>query len=305
MVVAGAAECLDVVGYHPYGFSADADAEPGVASADPTQNCANGFCFRGAELFYDVMQTVGMTETLMWSTETGWLVDPPDDCLSQPGWPDRAWQIVSRQKQAENLVEAFTYARTNWPWMGGIFVFNLNFNRAPWIPDTCEQMRYYAVQGRPAETALTEMPKLYSMLAPAELLVTPASVTHTFAVTEQPYTATVVLRVQNVGDLPLTYTLSLSAFTPTAAELAPAGTLTATILTASVMTPTGMLAGGAETAVLVQILANNQPTGTLTATWTIDANEGTLNVPVTIPVTVRIVETVYPQYIPFVRRHAN
>ena len=45
----GAAACFDALGYHPYGYSADFDAPPDIASGDPTQNCANGFCFRGVE----------------------------------------------------------------------------------------------------------------------------------------------------------------------------------------------------------------------------------------------------------------
>ncbi len=56
----GGGACLDVVGYHPYGYSADYDAVPDVTSADPTQNCLQGFCFRGAEKIYEIMQQKGL-----------------------------------------------------------------------------------------------------------------------------------------------------------------------------------------------------------------------------------------------------
>ena len=39
-----------------------------------------------------------------------------------------------------------------------MFVFNLDFNAAPYYED-CEQMRYYSLLGTPAEQALTEMPQ--------------------------------------------------------------------------------------------------------------------------------------------------
>ncbi|MFZ1395658.1 MAG: hypothetical protein WAS33_02115, partial [Candidatus Promineifilaceae bacterium] len=147
--------CFDVFGYHPYGYSADFDAAPDVASADPTQNCANGFCFRGVEKIYAILQANGLGDKQIFATEFGWIVEPPANCLSSPSWSGRAWQIVSEPKQADNLVGAYEYATTNYPWLSGMFIFNLNFNVAPWITDQCEQMRYYAVANRPAEAALT------------------------------------------------------------------------------------------------------------------------------------------------------
>jgi hypothetical protein len=127
-VAANGADCLDVVGYHPYGFSADFDAPPDIPSADATQNCANGFCFRGVEKFYELMQTLGLEHRKVWATEFGWIVQPPETCLDDPSWQGRLWQIVSEEKQAANLVGAFQHAATNWSWMGAMFIFNLNFN---------------------------------------------------------------------------------------------------------------------------------------------------------------------------------
>ena len=106
LIAAGGGACLDAVGYHPYGFSADYDAAPDVAIRPiPRRNCAcNGFCFRGAEKIYEIMQQHGLGDKKVWATEFGWITRPPDDCLGDPSWGGRAWQIVSDEKQAANLV---------------------------------------------------------------------------------------------------------------------------------------------------------------------------------------------------------
>jgi hypothetical protein len=157
LIAAGVGGCLDGVGYHPFGFSADYDAPPDVNGGSTALDCSNGLCFRSAEGLHAVMQANGLGSTKMWATEMGWLVLPPVNCSTTPGpgndWSNRTWQAVTPQKQASNLAGAFRYARANWPWMGAMFVFNLNFNAAPYY-DECNQMRYYSVLGRPAEQAL-------------------------------------------------------------------------------------------------------------------------------------------------------
>ncbi|MDO8672867.1 MAG: fibronectin type III domain-containing protein, partial [Dehalococcoidia bacterium] len=74
-----------------------------------------------AEQQYAVMVANGDGARQVWATELGWLLDTGCD------WPDRNWQKVSEQTQGEYLVRAFAYARDNWPWMGAMFVFNLDF----------------------------------------------------------------------------------------------------------------------------------------------------------------------------------
>jgi hypothetical protein len=153
-VTAGGADCADVIGYHPYGYAADYDTAP-----DPDPNCTNGFCFRGVEKLYELMQANGLAYKKVWATEFGWLVTPPDSCTSDSSWDNRLWQTVSEAEQSANLVGAFEYATTNWPWMEAMFAFNLNFNKASYY-ETCEQMRFYAVQDQLAESALSAMPKV-------------------------------------------------------------------------------------------------------------------------------------------------
>jgi hypothetical protein len=151
--------CADALGYHPMGFSADYDAEPDVDGGTPATNCANGFCFRGMEKIREIMEERGAGYLKIWATEVGWITEPAEECIGHPSWKGRYWQIVSPQRQAENLVGAFEYARTNWPWLQALFVFNLDFNTAPYY-EPCEQMRYYSILGRDAEAALQAMTKL-------------------------------------------------------------------------------------------------------------------------------------------------
>ena len=282
-LAAGGGACLDVVGYHPYGFSADFAAQPDVNLGQPTTNCANGFCFRGVEKIYDIMQANGLGHKTVWATEFGWIVAPPSSCLSEPGWSGRIWQIVTEQKQADNLVGAFQYAAANWPWMGAMFVFNLNFNQAGY--PTCEQMRYYAVQDRPAETALAAMPKVTAPPV-GELAVSPAGVAAMITPGQQPFAQTTPLQLSNVGAAAFTYTVAIDP-----GSLAPAITNNS-----GVVNPT-------ESAVVsVTVTSSVRPIGVYTATLTITAAADTMGTPATIPVDLFIVDQIHRAYLPVVRR---
>ncbi|MEM7336771.1 MAG: hypothetical protein AAF490_32160, partial [Chloroflexota bacterium] len=250
-VAAGGGNCTDAIGYHPYGYSADFDAAPDVSSGDATQNCANGFCFRGVEKFYEVMQANGLSDRKVWVTECGWITEPPASCLDDPGWSGRAWQIVSEQQQADNLVGSFDYATSNYPWMEAMFIFNLNFNTAPWITDQCEQMRFYGVQGRPAETALSEMPKVVSVPV-GELTVSPVQWTDVITTGQQPYTSSMAIQLTNSGDANLSYTigidigtdLTLTLQSPATGLLTPSETNTVTVNIDSAVQTAGQYSGG-------------------------------------------------------------
>ncbi len=250
-ITAGGGNCTDAIGYHPYGYSADFDAVPDVASGDATQNCANGFCFRGVEKFYELMQSQGQGDKKVWATEYGWITEPPAECLSDPGWSGRAWQIVSEQKQADNLVGSFEYATANYPWMEAMFIFNLNFNVAPWISDQCEQMRFYGVQGRPAESALSDMPKAVSVPV-GELSVSPMTWSDVITTAQQPYAQSTSLIISNPGTAELTYTVSidngndltLTLQSPASAMLMAGETNTITIDVESAVQPIGQYSGG-------------------------------------------------------------
>ncbi len=282
-LAAGGGDCLDGVGYHPYGFSADFDAAPDLPSVDPTQNCANGFCFRGAEKLYELMAAHDLGETGMWATEFGWLVTPPDDCLSDGSWNGRLWQLVTQQKQASNLVGAYQYAAANWPWMEAMFIFNLNFNTAPYYPE-CEQMRYYGVYERPAEQALRDMPK---ESAQGTLSVMPAAIHLAIGVAEQPYAITAPLWLRNEGALPFTYTAAVATAHP----------LTLTLSQAIGLLP----AAGIESITLV-VQSDMQPVGVLTGTLTVTAvPTSTAGTPTHIPIALHIFEEIYRVYLPLIK----
>jgi hypothetical protein len=283
-LAAGGGDCLDAVGYHPYGYSADYDAAPDVASADPTQNCSNGFCFRGAEKFYEVMQAHGVGDKKLWVTEFGWIVEPPAKCLDDPSWQGRLWQIVSEEKQASNLVGAFQYADAHWPWMGPMFIFNLNFNAPGWYP-LCEQMRYYAVEGRPAEAALAAMPKNPVGNEP-RLAVTPAAFSWFIGVDEQPVTFTLALNLANDGWQSTNYTVTAD----TAAAIVP-----------TIASPTGTLPPLSHLSLSLTVTIS-QPLGVYTGTLTVNASPGTADSPQTVPLEVRILPQIYRAYLPAIGR---
>lgn len=283
MLDGGAAACFDALGYHPYGYSADFDAPPDIASGDPTQNCANGFCFRGVEKIYEIMDAeYGLGHKQIWPTEWGWIVEPPAHCLTDPSWQGRLWQIVTLEKQASNLRGAFEYADAHYPWMGAMFIFNLNFNMAPYYPE-CEQMRFYAVEGRPAEDSLRVMPKNPAELSP-DLYVPVENISFMIAAATQPITLSFNMTIGNGGwGAMMQYTATVDS----AAAVVP-----------TLENSTGSLLPGATTLITGTISNVARPLGQHTGLITINANPGTTNTPATIPVQVWVVEEVHPVYMP-------
>lgn len=281
-IAAGGGNCLDAVGYHPYGFSADYNAAPDVASGDSTQNCANGFCFRGVEKIYELMQAHGLGDKKIWATEYGWIVQPPQSCMSDPGWQGRQWQIVSEAKQASNLVGSFEYATANWPWMEAMFIFNLNFNTAPWYSN-CEQMRYYGVEDRPAEEALSNMPKV----EPAgELKVTPSALNVAIAEDQNAYNETFAFELRNTGVKPLTYSITAS----------PGSNF------AQVHDGNGSLAPNQPTTMEVTIDRDNLGIGVYNTTLTVVTDPAETEAPASIPISLFIFDEVYRLHLPVIGR---
>ncbi len=143
---------FDVLGTHPYGFAYEPERNP---------SSVNGLAFLRAEQQRSIMEAQGDSDKQMWAIEFGWFVNncPGEDCTGP--WTDRAWQIVTKDQQADYLVRAYDYAYQNWPWMGVMTFFNLDFNIAPWYV-CCDPIRGYAIAGNPAYNALKNMPKYTS-----------------------------------------------------------------------------------------------------------------------------------------------
>jgi len=154
---AGAQPFFDVLGSHPYGF-----ADP------PDRRNANQVTdFQRAADQRAVMVAFGDTQKPIWATEFGWLLSPAieghPEYVNDPLWSGRQWQIVTPEQQAQYLMAAYQYAYQNWPWMGLLFVFNLDYSTVPWYPPP-EPMRFYSLLNadrtpRPAYLALRQMPK--------------------------------------------------------------------------------------------------------------------------------------------------
>lgn len=282
-LAAGGAGCADVIGYHPYGFSADYDVAADAGAADPARSCVNGFCFRGVEKIHEILVEAGLGEKPVWATEFGWIVTPPAYCLDDPSFSGRLWQLVSEEKQASNLVGAFQYAEEHWPWMGAMFIFNLNFNDPGWYPE-CDQIRYYAVKGRPAAEALkTELAK---ETVPAVLDVAPTQLSLKVPVGTQPFAFTRTLVVRNEGWEALVYTATAGG----------------NDFLAGVGPGQGMLLPLAQGSLQVRIESAARPAGIYTATVLIEGAPGTVDAPATVPVSLFLAEEFHVVHLPLLRR---
>ncbi len=289
MLAAGGSACLDVVGYHPYGYSANYDTPPDTGSlADPTTDCENGFCFRGAEKLYEVMQANGIGDKKMWATEFGWLTAPSDpNCLNDPSWAGRQWQIVSDTVQASNLVGAYQYADANWPWMGAMFVFNLDFNQISGL-GACDQMRSYDVTGKPAQTALENMSKNYASIQ-GKLKTDVTQLTFLIGVGEQPITLPASIGLSNWGWNPAYYTATAKL----SADVVP-----------SLLNSTGVLSATAQQPLNLAITSTARASGLYTGLVTVNWSAAGVANPTArkVNVELQIVDQVYRTYLPAILR---
>ncbi len=102
---AGAAPWFDVVAAQPYGF----DRPPSDPPSPETLN------FRRAELLREVMRRRGDASTPLWAVAYGWH-SPLDTQLTAAS----PWQSVDQATQAAWAVNAADWARSRWPWLGGL-----------------------------------------------------------------------------------------------------------------------------------------------------------------------------------------
>jgi hypothetical protein len=141
MYDAGARGHFDALGSHPYAFGHDPDYQ------DPW-----GLSLSRVTEQRQVMVANGDADTPIWITELGWVLRT-------------SWNLVEHEKigvdelqQARYLLAAYEKTRTEWSWVHGLFVFNLDFSVVPWYTAS-EPMRWYAVLNpdrtpRPAYTSI-------------------------------------------------------------------------------------------------------------------------------------------------------
>ncbi len=108
MYRAGAAAYFDVLGAHPYSFG----QAPDVSESD-----RNRPAFRRLAELRKIMVENGDGHKPVWITEMGWTLDPP---------PEQANIRVSREQQADYLIEALNLIRREWSWVELITVWNLS-----------------------------------------------------------------------------------------------------------------------------------------------------------------------------------
>lgn len=128
----GAKGYFDALGSHPYGGADAPDRSPGESSGP--------IYFRRAEEQRQVMLEYG-DDSPIWATEFGWVLETSCDL------GEHEWMQVSEAQQAEYLAAAYVYADTHWPWMGPMFLFNLDFATVYWY-NWCDTMRWYSITYR-------------------------------------------------------------------------------------------------------------------------------------------------------------
>jgi hypothetical protein len=153
----------DVLGAHP-GSNANAPDEmwpdkPGSGKCPPKYASQEGNCwkdkpsfyFRRIEQQYAVMEAAGEGQKQMWLTEFGWSTYNVANGYEYG-------QLISPDVQAQYLVRAFEKGKNEYPWMGVMFVWNLNFStlglspedeKVPWSvvnPDWSPRLAFLALK---------------------------------------------------------------------------------------------------------------------------------------------------------------
>ena len=151
----------DYVGAHGAGYNSPPEATPVVANT-PQATAAGqfrnhpSFYFRRIEQLREVMVRYGDAAKKMWLTEFGWTTANP-----APGY--EYGSSTTEQQQADYLVRAYSMARTTYPWVQAMFVWNLNFAALSDISPLDEKPPFSIIRRdftpRPAYLALQAMPK--------------------------------------------------------------------------------------------------------------------------------------------------
>jgi hypothetical protein len=135
----GAGRYFDAWGYHPYGFNQPPEADP----------LQHELVFRRTERMYQLLLDNGIRDRQIWITEFGWVRDPAEEgvnCRTDVGFNDFVWMSTSQDVQANYTARAFEYAETNWPWVGPMFLWNLNWNTYQQAYEPiCSHLRWFSV----------------------------------------------------------------------------------------------------------------------------------------------------------------
>jgi len=157
---------FDVLGSHPYGFNNPPDTKwpdnPNMNPSFPVNpqkgvpdyyNLSDSFYFRRIEEQRAIMEKYGDGQKQMWLTEYGWCSDNRPD-----GYGECKYNTLDQQGQY--IVGAIQRAKQYYPWMGVMFLWNLNFSTfQAWFtgpshfsiinPDWSPRPAYFAIKNRP------------------------------------------------------------------------------------------------------------------------------------------------------------
>ncbi|MFL5733476.1 MAG: hypothetical protein ACJ78Q_09755 [Chloroflexia bacterium] len=156
---------FDALGSHPYGFNNPPDTKwpdnPNYALPVPTTtafphpnyyNLHDSFYFRRIEEQRAIMEKYGDGQKQMWVTEYGWCSDFREDGYGE-------CKFTTPDQQADYIVGAIQRSRKFYPWMGVMFLWNLNFSTfQEWYtgpshfsilnPDWTGRPAYFALRNR-------------------------------------------------------------------------------------------------------------------------------------------------------------
>lgn len=145
---------FDALGAHnePFGNKPEENVANHTApgySTDPS------FFFRQVEDYHNLMVSQGDGDKPIWETEIGYDSNP----LAPASYSYA--QSITEQQQADWDAQLFAYAKAHYPFMGAMFVWNLNYQAV--VPQADEKWGFGVLRAdyspRPAYTALQQMPK--------------------------------------------------------------------------------------------------------------------------------------------------
>ncbi len=234
MLRLGAGDYLDAFGYHPYGFAYEPEIDPHAVE--------NGFAFRGVEIIHDILAQHDLAHKPIWATELNWLRDWREDNVTMPqncrqAYDDHfGWMEVTEIQQADYISRAYRYADEHWPWMGAMFIWNLDWhNYHIW---DCEAAHHFSIRkpdgttsGAPslAYHTVMSMEKRVGYFGP-QLAITPTALNLEANVYE-PGVVTATLIPWNARYRLLTWTASVATSAATSAATGAAVTPTLAITT--------------------------------------------------------------------------
>ncbi len=137
----------DVQGSHPYGYRSAPDLLPPEKANTGEYTNHPSFYFRRIEQQRLAMIRAGDGDRAMWVTEFGW---------GSGNFPE--FSDVSEETRAQWIMQAVQQARARYPWIGAMFVWNLNWSvfspsDVSWgyfsliNPDYSPRPAYWAVKG--------------------------------------------------------------------------------------------------------------------------------------------------------------